>query len=176
MEFVCHDVNATVRSANVRATFDAFLLVPSAGERLMARHRLNLTDLTPDQVVPVQRWLDALKEIQQTVGTGVVRHVGTRIIENADFPPHLPTSMSILEALDAIYYRNHSGDVGHYRCTRQGDQYVIRCETPYPAEFERGLVEGICRHKRAGGRRYAVAFELAPPGGDLTCTLTVRPR
>ena len=175
MEFVCRDINATVRSANVRATFDAFLLVPSAGQRLMARHKLKLDDLAADPVVPVQRWLDALKEIHQTVGAGVVRHVGMRIIENADFPPHLPTTTSILEALDAIYYVNHSGDVGHYRCRRQGDAFVIRCETPYPADFERGLVEGICRHKRSGGRRYSVGFELAPPGGDLTCTLTVRP-
>jgi len=176
VEFVCRDPNAVVRAANVRATLDAFLLVPSVGQRIIANHRLELRDLTPDKFVPVQRWLDALREIQETVGTAVVRHVGTRIIENAEFPPTLPTVESILESLDAIYHLNHRGEVGHYHCQRDGESLVVRCETPYPRHFEWGLVEGICRSKAAGGRRYFVAFEPGPASGDLTCTVTVRRR
>jgi hypothetical protein len=176
MEFVCRDPNATVRAANVRATLDAFLLVPSVGERIVAQHKLDVGDLKPDKFVPVQRWLDALKQIQDTVGNGVVRHVGTRIIENADFPPHFRTVEAILESLDAIYHQNHRGEVGHYYCERKNDSLVIRCETPYPRHFEWGLVEGICRNEKAAGRRYSVGFEPGPLGGDLTCTVTVRPR
>jgi hypothetical protein len=176
MEFVCRDPNATVRAANVRATLDAFLLVPSMGERIIAQHKLDVGDLKADKFVPVQRWLDALKQIQETVGVGVVRHVGTRIIENADFPPHFRTVETILESLDAIYHQNHRGEVGHYHCDRKNGSLVIRCETPYPRHFEWGLVEGICRNEKAAGRRYSVGFEPGPPTGDLTCTVTVRPR
>jgi hypothetical protein len=53
---------------------------------------------------------------------------------------------------------------------------VVRCETPYPRHFERGLVEGICRHKLARGRAASVDYEDGPPGADLTCALTVRLR
>jgi hypothetical protein len=174
MEFVCADRRAVVRAANVRATLDAFSLVPSIGRRIIARHRLQLDDLTPEKFVPVQTWLNALKEIQQTVGVGVVREVGARIIENADFPPQFSTVESILESLDTIYHMNHRGEVGHYHFARRRDAFVVRCETPYPQHFEWGLLEGICRNRAAGGKRYAVSFEPAPPGGDLTCTLTVR--
>lgn len=175
MEFVCDDPRATVRAANVRATLDAFSLLPSIGKRIIARHRLELNDLTPEKFVPVQRWLDALKEIQQTVGVGVVRAVGERIIENAEFPPQFSTVETILESLDTIYHMNHRGEVGHYRFNRSKDAFVVRCETPYPQHFEWGLLEGICRNRAAGGLRHTVAFEPAPPGGDLTCTVTIRP-
>ena len=174
VEFVCQDPMATVRAANVRATLEAFTLVPSVGRRIAAKHQLAVDHLTPDRVVPVQRWLDALKEIQSTVGTEVVRKVGRQIILNAHFPPQFPTVESILQSLDAIYYLNHTGEVGHYECTVQGGALVIRCATPYPRYFEWGLIEGICGSRVAAGRRYFVSFEEGPPGGDVTCTITVR--
>jgi hypothetical protein len=174
MEFVCTDPGATVRAANVRATLDAFSLVPSVGRRIIAHHKLHLDDLTPDKFVPVQAWLDALKEIQETVGVGLVREVGARIIENADFPPQFATVESILEALDAIYHINHRGEVGHYHFERRENLLVVRCETPYPRHFECGLVEGICRNRAAGGKRYLLSYEPGPAGGDVTCTVTVR--
>lgn len=174
MEFFCADPTAVVRAANVRATLDAFSLVPSVGQRIIAKHRLDLEDLTPDKVIPVQRWLDALKEIQDTVGVEIVRRVGTRIIENAHFPPSFRTVDAVLEALDEIYHLNHRGEVGHYRYRRFEGTQVLRCETPYPRYFEWGLVEGICKSRVAGDRRFYVSFEPGPPNDDLTCTITVR--
>jgi hypothetical protein len=176
MEFVCPDPEARVRAANVRATLDAFLLVPSVGERLVMRHQLNIRDLTPENFVPVQRWLDALAEIQAEVGANVVREVGARVVENAGFPPHFDSVEAILEGLDAIYHLNHRGEVGHYRTTRQGETLVVSCETPYPRHFELGLVEGICRNKAARGRSYAIAFEEGRPGSDMTCVVRVSAR
>jgi hypothetical protein len=175
MEFVCADPRATVRAANVRATLDAFSLLPSVGKSIIAHHRLELGNLTPDRFVPVQHWLDALKEIQETVGTNLVCEVGARIIENARFPPHFSTVEKILESLDDIYHINHRGEVGHYHCERRDGMHVMRCETPYPRHFELGLIEGICRNGAGGGGRYLVSFEPGLEGGDLTCTVTVRP-
>jgi hypothetical protein len=72
---------------------------------------------------------------------------------------------------------NPWGEVGHYHAKVQKDgSIVVRCETPYPAAFEHGLVEGISANPRLlqPGERYAVHAENAPPGGRLTCTLTVK--
>jgi hypothetical protein len=176
MEFRCPDPLATVRAANVRATLDAFKLVPSVGKRIVEKHRLPVNDLRPDRMVPVQHWLDALAEIQSSVGQEVVRSVGAGIIENADFPPHFTSVEMVLLALDEIYHINHQGEVGHYVARALGDQGVeVRCETPYPRHFERGLVEGISRHARlTKGRKYAVQY-IEGDGKDRTCTLVVRP-
>src|SRR5262245_60563135 len=138
-----------VRAANVRATLDAFNLIPTVGRTILEHHSLRVDDLRPDNYVLVQRWLDVLRDVQNAVGANLVRQVGTRIIENADFPSAFRTTTEILEALDEIYYLNHRGNVGHYisRRDRDGD-LVIRCETPYPRFFEWGLIEGITRNRR----------------------------
>jgi len=174
MEFVCADPQATVRAANVSATLAAFRLLPDVGRRLIERHRLSIDDLRADRFIPVQRWLDALKEIHEAVGPRKVREVGRLIIEKADFPPVFADAMAILDALDHIYHLNHNGEVGHYRVKRIAPNALeIRCETPYPRDFEWGLVDGICRHARASGR-YTVAYTPGPPAGRLTCTLRVQ--
>jgi hypothetical protein len=177
MEFRCPDPVATVRAANVRATLDAFKLVPSLGKRLVEKHHLPVDDLRPDKTVPVQSWLDALAEIQSTVGPEVVRSVGAAIIENADFPPALSTVEAVLLALDSIYHLNHVGEVGHYVARALGDGAIeVVCETPYPRHFERGLIEGIARHPRlTQGKKYSVLYSEGN-GRDRTCTLVVRPR
>ncbi len=177
MEFRCEDPRAVVRAANVRATLDAFTMVPTLGRKLIERHRLSTNDLRPDHFVPVQSWLDALRDIQTEVGTSVLRDVGARIVANAEFPPVFKNAEEILEALDKIYYVNHRGDVGHYHVKRTTDgSLVVTCATPYPRHFEWGLVEGICRNKRAAGRKYAVSYADGAPGSDVTCTLTVKPQ
>ena len=63
MEFVSPDPNATVRAANVKATLDAFKLVPSMGLKLIEKHQLNFDDMTPDNFIPVQRWLDQRRDL-----------------------------------------------------------------------------------------------------------------
>jgi hypothetical protein len=176
MEFRCPDPHATVRAANVRATLDAFKLVPTMGNRLVEKHQLPPDDLRPDNMVSVQRWLDALAEIQAVVGSEVVRAVGAAIIENADFPPQFDSVEAVLVALDDIYHLNHRGNVGRYLSRKLADDCVeVHCETPYPRQFERGLVEGIARHARlTKGAKYSVQFIEGEPGAERTCTLVVR--
>src|SRR5258708_28027574 len=100
MEFVCPDPKARVRAANVRSTLDAFKLMPQIGRRLIAQHGLKLEELGPDNFILVQNWLDALKDVQQSVGPDKVRAVGRNIIQHADFPPNFKDAESILMALD----------------------------------------------------------------------------
>lgn len=177
MEFVSPDPNALVRAANVRATLDAFQLRPSIGQRLVEKHRLQLDDLRPDKYIPVQRWLDTLREISETVGTNLIHRVGMAIIENADFPPVFSTVDAVFENIEAIYYANHQGNVGHYYPKRHPDgTWEVRCETPYPRQFEHGAVEGVVRNSRfAGSGSYRVEYIDGPTTGDWTCTMMVRP-
>src|SRR4051812_48011706 len=103
MDFVCPDPKALVRAANVRATLDAFKFVPALGRKIVEKHQLALEDLRPGNFILVQRWLDALKEIQQEVGPNKLREVGRAIVENANFPPHFTDAETMLLASDEIY-------------------------------------------------------------------------
>ena len=174
MEFINNDPAATVRGANVKATLEALREAPAFSDRLIERHGLQRDALTAEVFVPVQRWLNALRDIQSQVGESALRETGIRLVQNAEFPPNYLTVESILLALNDIYYVNHRGDVGYYKAEQHPDGTVtIACATPYPRNFERGLIEGICRNRRAGGTIYCVEYEEAMPGGEFTCTLTV---
>jgi hypothetical protein len=176
MDFVCPDPKATVRAANVRATLDAFKLVPLMAKRLIERHDLNVADLRPENFILVQRWLDALKEIQTEIGGNKLREVGRNIVEAAEFPPHFTDAETMLMASDEIYKMNHRGNVGQYVVTREPDKSIIvRCETPYPRMFEWGVIEGMTKNKKyQHPGTFTVDFVDGPPMGNLTCTLTVR--
>lgn len=172
MEYVCPDPKARVRAANVRATLEAFTLVPALGKRIIESHDLKVDDLRPDNFILVQSWLDALKEIEGHVGPAKVRQVGRNIVEAADIPEG--DTESILLGLDHIFYMNHRGDVGHYITKRLSSGAIeVRCETPYPRNFEWGLVEGFCLNKCARGKRYAVEFIDGVAGTAHTCSLIV---
>lgn len=176
MEFVCPDPKALVRAANVKATLDAFQLVPSMGRRLVEKHDLQIANLTPDRMILVQNWLNALKEIQETVGGMVVRKVGLSIVENADIPPTFKNAEDMLMVANDLYLMNHKGNVGKYLITRQQDGSIeVRCETPYPRMFEWGVIEGFTRNKRFGfTQKYVVDFTEGAPNSDVTCVINVR--
>ncbi|WP_394828433.1 hypothetical protein [Pendulispora albinea] len=175
MEFSCSDPGAVVRAANVRATLDAFKLMPAIGRRIVEKHDLRISDLRPDHFIRVQHWLNALKDIQTVVGPAKLRDVGRNVVESANIPMGEDTE-SILMNLDGIYYQNHRGDVGHYFSSRLPNRAIeVRCETPYPRNFEWGLIEGFCRYKATEGRRYSVEYINGPARALHTCTLIVRP-
>jgi hypothetical protein len=176
MDFVCKDPKAQVRAANVRATLDAFKLVPSLGQRLIKKHKLNVEDLQPDRYVLVQHWLDALQEIQFEVGREKVRSVGRAIVENANFPPHFLDAETMLLASNDIFLMNHRGNVGRYVVTRMPDYGLrVQCETPYPRMFEWGVIEGMTKNtKYQHPGKFQVDYEDGPLDGDLTCTLYVK--
>ena len=176
MEYVVQDPDAKVRAGNIRATLDAFLLVPSALRKVMEANGLHLEKVAPDEFVPLQPWLNTLRDIAAKVGPGTLRSVGMQVIHAANFPPSFDAVEAVLLALDDIYHLNNRGEVGHYHSSRLADGSIeVRCETPFPRAFERGLIEGISQHHRLKGkRRYTVAYEEGPPGGEMTCRLVVR--
>ncbi len=177
MEFVSPDPDALVRAANIHATLNAFTHEPELGKRVVEAHGIRIDELLPDNYIPVQRWLDALKDIQERVGKVVLRKVGRGIILAADFPPHLDNVESIVEALNDIYYLNHKGNVGKYITSKEADgSFVVKCATPYPRAFEHGLVEGFAEHRAlTQGKRYFVRYEDGPPDSDITCIVTLKP-
>jgi hypothetical protein len=176
MEVRCPDPKATVRAANVKATFDAFKFSPTMGRKLVERHQLNFADLKPDAYILVQRWLDALKEIQEQVGPMTVRSVGASIVDNADIPPIFPDTESLLLALNDLYKKHHRGDVGVYVISQKPDKAIeIRCQTPYPRMFEWGLIEGFCKNQRFKHKgKFDVEYVEGPAGSVLTCVVTAR--
>jgi hypothetical protein len=176
MEFVCSDPDAVVRGANVKATLGAFQLAPARGREMLERHHLAVDALRPDAFVPLQPWLDALRDIQRDAGPTKVRLVGSFAVENAYIPAVFADPEALVMAVDDLHKKNHRGDVGGYTVARRPDGALeVRCETPYPRMFEWGLIGGLCNNQRfRPGGRFEVEFIEAPAGAAHSCTIVVR--
>ena len=178
MEFVCADPDAEVRAANVRATLGAFQLAPTRGRELLERHGIAIEALRPEAFVPLQLWLEALRDVQRDFGPGKLRLVGSFAVENAYIPAVFVDAEALVTAIDDLHRKNHRGDAGGYAVERRTDGALeVRCRTPYPQMFELGLVDGLCnnqRFRRTG--RFDLELLDAPAGRGDGCTIVVRRR
>lgn len=111
-------------------------------------------DPEPGKWYPQQPFLDAFKEIASNIGKHTVFMIGKAMPEKAKFPPidNIKTALSII---DQAYRMNvKGGDIGEYKVT-QFDEVnktaVMVCRTPYPSEFDRGIITAIVRKFRPTG-------------------------
>jgi len=72
-----------------------------------------------------QAWLDAFREIAQSIGPRTLNRIGTSIPNSAKFPPGLDTMDKALASIDVAYHMNHrGGEIGHYKFQKTGERKV----------------------------------------------------
>ncbi|MFC1853884.1 hypothetical protein ACFL27_27180 [candidate division CSSED10-310 bacterium] len=106
-----------------------------------------------------QDWLNAFHDIAKSLGGDVLRLIGNKIPENAQWPPEIQTIKQGLASIDVAYHINHriggkllfdpatgqmSEGIGHYMFHDKGDSLVwVTCDNPYPCDFDFGIVEAV---------------------------------
>lgn len=111
-------------------------------------------DPKPGEWYPQQAWLDAFKEIASNIGNHTVFMIGKTIAEKAEFPPidGIETALNVFD--QAYKMNNKGGECGEYTLTKfdgANKTAVMVCRTPYPSEFDRGLLTAIVRKFRPQG-------------------------
>ena len=105
---------------------------------------------------PQQKWLDAFKIINERVGPNTMTNIGKKIPENAQFPPEINDIEKGLASIDVAYHMNHKNArgqvlfdqgkmyevIGQYFYTKvpNTNKAIIRCENPYPCDFDKGII------------------------------------
>lgn len=122
-----------------------------------------------------QDWLDAFKQIAETIGRNTLYLIGTKIPESAVFPPDLKTIHDALGSIDVAYHMNHrGGEIGTYTYKQTGERGgTFVCDNPYPCDFDRGIIEAMAkRFKPADALRVRVEQDESLPtrtrGGEST--------
>jgi hypothetical protein len=127
---------------------------------------------------PQQAWLNAFREIAQTIGSSTLHQIGLSIPRNAKFPPGVNTIDKALESIDVAYHLNHrGGEIGHYSFAKTGPKGAIMiCKNPYPCDFDRGLVEAVANQFKPAGSIVRIQHDSTKPcrakQGD-SCTYVV---
>lgn len=126
-----------------------------------------------------QAWLDAFKEIADTIGKRVLFEIGKKIPENAQWPPEIDDINKALASIDVAYHMNHKGgEIGHYSYKQTSENSgVMVCDNPYPCEFDRGIVTSMAREfKPESSMRVTVKHDEAAPCRDKgaeSCTYLI---
>lgn len=139
---------ATVDGQFVRAVIDG--VTASCGyfedraRRLLAESGLDSHPSTTDSY-PLSAYVDVLETIEETTGPNTLNRIGQAVPRLLNWPAHVEGVGDALAAFDTLYRRHHAdGDAGAYTFERTGETTgTLRSDTPYPAAFERGIVEGI---------------------------------
>lgn len=107
-------------------------------------------DIDPEKFYLAEDFLNAMKNIGSSMNPAVLRNVGTKIIESAQWPQGIDSLSAGLASISVAYKMNHKPNdpsiIGDYIYAKTGEgKYTITCTNPYPCEFDEGIVNGVAR-------------------------------
>ena len=153
-QFVSPDPQAQVRSTTllelknfVSAPFQPLL------DKILKAHGV-FTE-SPEEWYDMQLGLDISQEIQENVGPHTMFSIGKKAGELRQFPSTITSLEAALESINEAYQNSHRGEnIGYYEVLSVDmKEHVIefKAHTPYPDEFDRGLLTSIARKFKPNG-------------------------
>lgn len=148
----------------------------------------NIDVFHSDSWIFQQDVLNAYKGIATRLGIMNLFVIGKAIIDNVKFPP-IENLEKGLKSIDIAYHLSHrldgkvmfdnisgkitNGIIGNYSLTIFDENKRIAemlCDTPYPSEFERGIITQVLRKFKPIGARENVETHI---NSDESCTYKI---
>lgn len=161
-QFIAFIPNVEVNGQTIISVIDGMGEFKGLALTILAEN--GIPDPRPGEWYPQQWWLNAFKYIAEKLGPFTLRNIGTKIPENADWPPEINTIEAALASIDIAYHMNHrlNGEVlynpqtktmnegiGHYEFEKIDERQVrMICENPYPCDFDKGIIEAVAKKFR----------------------------
>ena len=175
-------LTTTASGVEVRGEIVLAMVEGMRGFRKRYRHLLaehGLDDPQPDCWYSQDELLDIFETLSADVGPLAISDMGARVANDAKFPAEIDSAEEALTHLNAFLRSGHRGaNLGSYVFEKTGeDSGTIVCNTPYPCDFDRGLIEAVAlRFRPQGSWNATVRHEEAAcskRGGD-SCTYVVQ--
>jgi hypothetical protein len=147
-EFTAFNSNVKVNKQTILAIVNGMGSIGIFKKMAIDALKTNGIDLTQSQQwFSQQAWLDTFKHIAKEMGPQTLFQIGKKIPENAKFPPHINSLEEALNSIDVAYHLNHKdGEIGYYKSIIVDNRSAVMvCNNPYPCEFDRGIIEGMCQ-------------------------------
>jgi hypothetical protein len=179
-QFIAYDPKVKVNGQTILSVVNAMEF--GQGTRLNILEKHGLADVDPTGWYDQQNWLDAFKEIRDSLGTNTLYIIGKAIPANAKFPPEIDSLEKALNAIDVAYHMNHTkGEIGNYKLTEFDTtkrRAVMTCNNPYPSDFDRGIISAmLIRFKPKDSLKYEVALDTSKESrlkGADSCTYIIK--
>jgi hypothetical protein len=166
-QYIAFRQGIEVSGQSMLSVLDAMGAYADVARKLLAQH--GVRKVLPDAWYPQQPYLNAYRAVATEVGERTLLAIGKKVPEHALWPPEIQTIEDALRSVDVAYHMNHrllgqpmfdpaTGSmlegIGHYKVDHVGKRrLVMTCETPYPSEFDRGIILGA-------GRKFEPSVEV----------------
>ncbi len=176
-QFIAIDPRVEVNGETVLSIVDGMGAFLSLSSKYLAQN--GIIDPQHGQWYSQQDWLNAFKAIAANLGQDVLKQIGKKIPENAQWPSEIQTIKDGLSSIDVAYHINHriegkllfdaetgqmTGGIGNYLFQDRGERCVwVICDNPYPCDFDFGIIESVAKKFRLPG-----TFPLVEHGEE-TC-------
>ncbi|MDC0712895.1 hypothetical protein POL68_30820 [Stigmatella sp. ncwal1] len=151
-----------VMGNTARTLFGVVGLLEQETRRIITAH--GIPALAQQAWYPLQKLLLCLNDIRSHIGPYTVHALGRHTARHITFAPSVDSFGESLFSLNEVYRMHHrgSGEIGgfHYQ-PQSGRSAHVRCDNPYPCEFDQGLLESL--------------FELFPPPESFRLRVTHAP-
>ncbi len=135
----------------------------------------------PENWQPLRPLINALEELESSIGPKMTFLIGRAIPENTKRPPHVRSIRDALYAFDELYQMNHRGpEVGKHELVEFHNRHrraIIVSSTPYQSELDRGVLSTLVRQFRPDLSRVSdVVLDPTQPSrkqGHATCTYLI---
>jgi hypothetical protein len=197
MQYRAFEPGIEIRGAAIMSFFGGFGPLRAIVHRILCREGLVEPEATGAEVdtdawidgwYDQQAWLDALREIDLEYGAEVLFNIGAEIPNTALFPASPVDIHTAVASIDVAYHLNHRRGgqimidpatgamvegIGHYGYERVGERQILStCVTPYPCEFDFGIVATMAR--RFEPRTIAEHLGECRRHGAMACTYSLR--
>ena len=189
-QFKAINPNVEVNGQTVLSFINGLGAFRSTGIKIL--EECGIKDVEPDVWYLQQSWLEAFKHISEKIGSSTLVLIGKSIPDNAQFPPEIDDIYKALSAIDIAYHMNHrlngkvlfdpstgkmTEGIGHYHYKMVLDNHVeIKCDNPYPCDFDKGIVSQMAERFKPSGTRAKILHDESQgcrKNGDSDCVYTV---
>jgi len=160
---------ATVSGGNILSMLAAMGAFRKSGEQILAAH--GIVDAVAEGWYPLDHYVAALNEIEARIGTNTLFRVGQEIPNHIKLPPGLDTFEKVIGSFGPAFSMNHRGaGVGGITFEITGAETgTITSGTPYPCDFDRGVIQGFFRKLVKGTLVYRHDEGSCKKKGAATC-------
>jgi len=194
MQFKAFEPGIENSGESLGAIVAGFKKFPTVAQKYLVKYgflkpKQGLDDLDITVWYPEDAFLRAFEAITNEVGVNSVYGVGRQIPDTARFPPMTGILMA-LDSIDIAYHMNHRKNgkvmfdsqtgtmlegIGHFvsKPVANENRSIMVCETPYPCDFERGLISAVANKLDPAAR---TAHDNSAPcrkNGADSCTYIV---
>lgn len=168
------DAEALVLGGNILSMLAAMGAFRRTGEQILATR--GIQDISPDGWYSLRAYCEALTTIEQKMGPNTLFRIGTEIPNHIPLPPGLDTFEAVLGSFAPAFSMNHrgagAGGITHSQTGAHAGRIVSG--TPYPCDFDRGVIQGFFRKLLGPGYMFEHEPGSCKKQGGATCAHRVQ--